>query len=493
MMKWRVQTWALIVVLTLGVSNAWAQQQKDPRLNPPVAPLPPIMSGESSSKALLDDPVPVPQNAVKPDESPLSGAEAFSLGIKSSGRSYIQPAISFRLFADNSKSTATSVDDWRAAGTVTGNIALQHTRGRSQLGIDYSGGSMSFSTLGSTRWNSYHRLGFSEQISWRRVTLQLADSMVYLPESSFGGGGFGGISSGLLGGLGNGSIGTGLGGGFGGGLQPGIVPSQSILTGSGRRISNTAMGQIQFTISPRASMTAGGSYGLLRFLDSGFISSNNYQFSTGYNYKLNPSDTIGVTYSVSMMRFGAINRSGDFHNIHLGYGRRLTGRLAMRLSGGPQYGTFTNPVSGNGFRVSWGVQSSLLYNFRNTDLGLSYSHGASSGSGVFVGSDTDRVEGNLSRQLTRMWSGSLVFGFAHNKGIQALNAVATNRIVNTWHTGFQLRRPLTRKASLNFNYNLTGQSANNPVGCTGFACGRRPLRHQFSLGIGWGFGPYAID
>jgi len=103
------------------------------------------------------------------------------------------------------------------------------------------------------------------------------------------------------------------------------------------------------------------------------------------------------------------------------------------------------------------------------------------------------VEGNLSRQLTRMWSGHLVFGFAHNKGIQALNAVATNRNVNTWHAGFQVRRPLSRKANLSFTYNLTGQSANNPVGCTGLACGRLPLRHQFSLGINWGFGPYAID
>lgn len=492
MMKWRVQTWALIVVLALGVSTAWAQQQKDPRLNPPVAPLPPIMAGESSSKALSDDPVPVPQNALKPDESPLSGAEAFSLGIKSGGRSYVSPSINYMQFADNNQRTSTSIDDWRTTGTLTGSLALQQTKSRSQLGINYSGGGSLFSNVSSSRF-SYHRLGFSEQISWRRVTLLLADSMTYLPESSFGGGGFGGISSGLLGGLGNGSIGTGLGGGFGGGLQPGIVPSQSILTGTGSRISNSAMGQIQIAISPRASMTASGSYGLLRFLESGFISSNNYQFSTGYNYKLNPADTIGVVYSMNMLRFGGINRSADFHNIHLAYGRRLTGRLAMRLTGGPQFGTFTNPVSGTGNRVSWSVQSSLLYNFRNTDLGLSYSHGTSSGSGVFVGSDTDRVEGSLSRQLTRMWSGNLVFGFAHNKSIQALNAVATNRNVNTWYTGFQLRRPLSRKANLDFTYNLTGQSANNPVGCTGLACGRLPLRHQFSLGLSWGFGPYAID
>ncbi|MCL4522854.1 MAG: hypothetical protein M1451_02950 [Acidobacteria bacterium] len=327
--------------------------------------------------------------------------------------------------------------------------------------------------------------------------------MTYLPESAFGGGGFGGISSGMLGGLGGGlggGIGAGLGGGLGGfggglggGINPGIIPGQSILTGTGGRISNTALGQLQFTLSPRASITASGSYGILRFLDSGFIESDNYQFSGGYNYKLNPSDTIGVVYTVNMLRFGGINRSADFHNVQLAYGRRLTGRLAMRISGGPQIGSFTNPVSGAGNRTSWGVRSSLIYNLRNTTLGLNYSHSASSGSGVLVGSDADRIDGSISRQLTRMWAGGLVFGFAHNKTIQQLNTSGVERTVNTWHAGFNLQRPLSRKASLTFTYNVTGQSANNPVGCTGLACGRLPLRHQLALAINWGFGPYAID
>jgi len=142
MMKWRVQIWSLILVLALGASSTWAQQQKDPRLNPPVAPLPPIMAGESSSKALSDDPVPVPQNALKPDESPLSGAEAFSLGIKSGGRSYVNPSINYMQFADNNRRTATSLDDWRTTGTLTGSLALQQTKSRSQLGINYSGGGL---------------------------------------------------------------------------------------------------------------------------------------------------------------------------------------------------------------------------------------------------------------------------------------------------------------------------------------------------------------
>jgi hypothetical protein len=367
------------------------------------------------------------------------------------------------------------------------------------LGINYSAGSGLYSTSGSSR-TSFHRLGISEQISWRRVTLLLSDSMTYLPESSFGGGGFGGISSGLFGGLGSGGIGTGLGGGLGGfggglggGLNQGIAPGQSILTGIGRRMSNTALGQLQYTLSPRASMTATASYGMLRFLDSGFINSNNYQFSGGYNYKLNAADTIGVSYSVSMMRFSGINRSANFHRIQLAYGRRLTGRLAMRISGGPQIGSFTNPVVGSGNRTSWDLRSSLIYNLRNSTLGLSYSHSTSSGSGVLVGADSDRIEGSINRQLTRMWNGGLVFGFAHNSSIRQLNTTLLDRTVNTWHTGFHLQRPLSRKANLTFTYNLTGQRANNPTGCTGLACGRLPLRHQIVLGISWGFGPYVID
>jgi hypothetical protein len=327
--------------------------------------------------------------------------------------------------------------------------------------------------------------------------------MTYLPESSFGGGGFGGISSGMLGGIGgslSGGLGSGqggglggFGGGLGGGINPGITPGQSILTGTGRRISNTALGQLQFTLSPRTSLTASGSYGLLRFLDGGFIDSDNYQFSGGYSYKLNAADSIGVIYMASMMRFSGITSNADFHNIQLAYGRRLTGRLAMRISGGPQFGTFTNPVSGPGNRTSWSVRSSLIYSLRSTIIGLNYSHSATAGSGVLVGSDADRVDGSISRQLTRMWSGGLMFGFAHNNSIQQLNAAASPRTVNTWHAGFNLQRPLSRKATLTFTYNLTGQSANNPIGCTGLSCGRIPLRHQIALGFTWGFGPYAID
>jgi hypothetical protein len=500
MTKSKMQFWALIIVLVLAMPATWAQQQqKDPRVGTPAQPLPPIPLGESSSKAPLDDPTPVPQNAIKPDESPLSGAEAFTLGSSGGGRSFVTPSIRFLQFADNNASSATSNTVWQGRGSLTGNLTLSYMKSRSQLGIDYSTGSEVYST---SQWNAstYQRLGISQQFSWRRVTLLLADSMTYLPESPFGGGGIGGISSGLFGGLGFGGIGTGLGGnlgGFGGlnggGLGPGILPGQSILSGTGRRISNAALGQLQYMISPRSSVTFNGAYGMLHFLDSGFVDSNNYRFSTGYNYKLNAADTIGVFYAVNLMRFSGVTQSANFHNVQLAYGRRLTGRLAMRISGGPQFGQFTNPVAGSTSRISWTAQSSLLYNLRNTTLGLNYSHSASSGSGVLVGSDADRVDGTIGRQLTRMWNGGLVFGYAHNKSIQQLNTSAFSRNVNTWHAGFNLQRPLSRQANLTFTYNLTGQSANNPTGCVGLACGRLPLRHQFALGISWGFGPYLID
>jgi hypothetical protein len=501
MKKWAMASWALILVLALGVPAAFAQQQKDPRLNPPVAPLPPITPGESTSRSTLDDPVP-PQNAVKPDESPLSGAEGFTLGTSAGARSYVSPSIRYSQIGDNSGRTSGSTNAlWRTTGTMIGSISLQRLTGRSQMTIDYSGGGMLFDTLGSPR-GSFHRLGISEHLTFRRLTILLADSMTYLPESSFGAGGIGGISTGLFGGLGSGGIGTGgfgsgfggfAGGGFGGGLVPGISPTQSILTGIGRRISNTSLGQIQYALGPRSSFTASGSYGLLRFLDSGFIESNNYRFMAGYDYKLNKSDTIGVIYSMNMMRFTGIAQSADVHTVHLAYGRRLTGRMALRLSGGPQFGQFDNAVIGSSSRVSWSVRSSLIVNFRSTDLGLNYMHATTTGSGVLVGADTDQVNGSLHKQITRMWSAGFTGGFARNHSIRQLNLTGVERIVKTWHGGFNLQRPLNRQASLSFVYDVSGQLGNNPVGCTGITCGRLPIRHHLALLISWGFGPYAID
>ena len=54
-------------------------------------------------------------------------------------------------------------------------------------------------------------------------------------------------------------------------LNPSFNANQTLYTGRGSRISNSAMTQLQYSASARSSFTFGASYGLLRFLDAGLI------------------------------------------------------------------------------------------------------------------------------------------------------------------------------------------------------------------------------
>jgi len=487
----RTRLWMMmVVVLAILVSGAWAQQ-KDPRLNPPMQPLPPLSAGESSSKSSAGEPAAKAAEGMKPDDRPLSGVEAFTLGTMGQGRSYFAPTL--RLNQTTNRSP-----HWDTTGTFAGQLALQRLWSRYALALGYSGGGTLFATGSQPRsYADYTHMSLN--ITGRRWNVLLADSFAYIPESSYGPGGIIGVGTGFgnwIGGAVSGaSTGNVLPAGsiIGAGLLPGITPSQTILNGIGRRISNAMVGQMHYAFSPRSSFTAGGSYGMLRFLDAGFVESDNYQFHTGYNYKLSAVDSLAVSYRFDMLRFHGVDRSSNNHGVSLSYGRKLTGRMALRLSGGPRVARFHNPLAGSGTRLSWSTNSALSVRFRSEDLNLSYSYGATSGSGVFYGSESHRFEGRLSRQLSRMWSGGLQFGYAHNQSVRQLNGGIVDRVVNTWHAGFGLHRPLGRDTSLYFGYNVVGQVGNNPAGCAGITCGRMPIGHLFSLGFSWSFGPYEIE
>jgi hypothetical protein len=464
-----------LVMVALCALPAWSQQ-KDPRLNQPVQPLPGVSSGESSSKgspnAAGDQ-----ANAMKPDTRPLSGAEQFSLGSPGGGRSILTLNIRFRELADSNNSSGTGTD-WTSASVVNGDIGIQHNSARSEFTAVYAGGG----TLYNTRVDqneTFHQVSLTERILGRRWTLLLSDAAGYLPEASFG---FGGL---------NGGLGS-LGGPFGN-LNPLFDPSQSILTGRARRISNTFVGEVQYTISPRAAFTVSGSYGLLHFLDDGFIDNRSVGLRTGYNYALNSRDTIGVNYGFNRFSFNGQDALMN-HVAQLAYGRRITGRLALQLYGGPSFTTFeTSAASASrGIDFSWSAGALLRYQMARTGVSLSYLHGISGGAGIFAGAERDEIQTTVDRKLTRQLSGGANFGFARNAGLgQALGSgavVPSNTRFNSLYGGVSLNRPLGRRLSLAFSYTLERQTASNAV-CITAICGATYLRHQFGLGLNWSLRP----
>lgn len=479
------QVGALLLALGLCATAAWTQQ-KDPRVNAPVQPVSP--AGESPSKGSADSSNPAIPAAVVSDNRPLSGAEQFGLGTGAGQRNILLMGFQFREVADSNSTSTTSGSSWDSASLLTGNVALHHFWSRSELTAAYAGGGALYNTRTGLN-EAFHEASLTEKMNWRRWTLLLSDQASYLPESSFG---FSGLSSlaGLVPGV------YGLGSQFPT-ISPLFDPSQSILTGRARRISNAVVGEVDYSISRRSSFTASGSYGLLHFLDDGFIDNHSTIFRSGYNYALNSRDTVGVVYTFTRFSFG--QQSATFQNqaIQLAYGRRITGRLALELFAGPQINTFQNVSTNPGAQVSWSAGAFVRYQMARSGVALSYIHGTSGGSGVFAGAERDQVEAYANRKLSQRLAATAHFGYARNRALRELLPIIVNsRIVNSrfdsWYGGAGLSRPLGRRASIFFTYDLQRQTSDTSSCITG-TCGTSYLRHQFALGFNLNLGQRGLD
>jgi len=73
-------------------------------------------------------------------------------------------------------------------------------------------------------------------------------------------------------------------------VTPQLEPAQTIQTGAGQKdVDNTPLGEVDYSLSRRSTVTLTGSYGLLHFLAFRcFIDSNNPQGRVGYTYRLTP-------------------------------------------------------------------------------------------------------------------------------------------------------------------------------------------------------------
>jgi hypothetical protein len=174
----------------------------------------------------------------------------------------------------------------------------------------------------------------------------------------------------------------------------------------------------------------------------------------------------------------------------LAYGRKITGRLALQLTGGPEITNFRIPegTSTATQHVAGAGSASLTYAFVNGTVSGSYSHGVTAGSGVFLGATTDQLSGFVTRKLTRVWSGSLNLGFAKNRSIET---GSQNQTYNTVYAGASVARPLGRNANFNAGYTAYIENTNNTI-CAGSNCSSSFMTNQITVGLSWHTRPYVL-
>jgi hypothetical protein len=451
----------------LGVSGAYAQDQQEENSKPKPAAHAPII--DTNEPDTTTDP-----NALRPDDTPLTGVQSPGLGSPEFRHSYWVPGIQVATTAQNGGANG----DWFDTTYLAGNLSLSEAWSHSHLALNYSGGGY-FSTDSNQGNGAYQQVGLVQSFNWQRWQLQFLDQFAYLPTTQFG---FGGLSN----------IGTP---GIGGSLSPGLpgiggnfVPDQSVLLNTGPRYSNSFATQATFLLSPRGSITVIGSYGILRFTDSGNIDNDDEIGSIGYNYAFSRKDTIGLLYRFSGYHFSGNPQAIGDHVINVAYGRKITGRLALALFVGPEITTFRIPIGTQTEQTGVSVGASISYGLKRGGVSLSYNHGTNGGSGILAGASGDNVNANATRQLTRQWNARGNFGYGRTHAFTSNNI--SGPAFNSFYLGAGLDRSLGRNALVSFGYTAYIQN-NNQAACGG-TCGSINTQHQFAIGFQWHTRPFVL-
>jgi hypothetical protein len=414
---------------------------------------PPKPAGTGLPPFDLDDLLRNPNN-LQPDYTPLTSMLNAGLGFPDVKHSYWVPGVQVSTSASSNLFGSTNTSGWYATNYVTGNLSLLEAWSRSQLAINYSGGG-SFSDESSVGNSGFQQLSFAESFKLDRWIIQIVDEFSQLPQSGFG---FG--------------VGTGLGvPGVGGSLGPTIPtignnysPNQTIFSGFGPRYSNATVAEATYQVTRRSSLTASGSYGILHFVDPGNIDTDSLFASLGYNYQLSHKDSIGAFYEFATYHFPGNPQAYGVQTASAAYSRKITGRLAFSLYGGPQFTSLRVPVGTSSSTVNGYASAFLNYAFENGGINGRYIHGISDGSGVLTGSIVDEVSFGASRRLSRQWLASVHFGYAHNRGVIGSTGTVSNPVYDNWFVGGAIGRPIGREFAFTLSYTANFET-NNP-GCS---------------------------
>jgi hypothetical protein len=480
----------LLAIATVAFSIPFPVHSQEPSDTPPkpAARTIPPLGGDNTQDQVTDD----NGTIYRPDDRPLTGLQTPTIGAPELRHSYWLPGISYNNVIQSNGFSQGGGSGWDTTNYLHGNLTLLEAWDRGQLGINYSGGGYfsSDSTIGS---GQDHQLGLVLELDWQRWQLTFLDQFSYLPGTEFGFGAGTNLSFAGVGGS-LGSTSPGLGNIF--------IPNQSIYSASGPRYSNAFGSQVNYSLSSRSSFTVGGVYGILRFTNSGNttnsanVESNDAVLNAGYNYTLTRKDTIGLVYRFTAYHYlGQSQAIGD-HSPQLSYGRKITGRVALQLSGGAEITTFRVPVGGKTHQVGGSGHASFTYAIKNGGINVSYNHGVTGGSGVFLGATTDQFQVEATRQLTRQWSGNVHAGYARNRnvvtGAGVTDITSTNSTYDSFYFGGGASRPLGRNLNFVGEYTAYIQHNNASATCVIGTCGTNYTSHQITLGLSWHTRPFVL-
>jgi hypothetical protein len=371
-----------------------------------------------------------------------------------------------------------------------GNFTLLKAWTRSQFSVNYSVGEFVSSgnnsgTVGpgssGTSSGTTQQLVLSENYQSTRWLFQVLDQFSYLPTSNFGYGA--GTNLGI----------AGVGGSLGS-VIPGFgntnVVNQSIYGTNGPIYDNTGALQATYQLTSRSSVTLAGDYSILRFTEPGNIDSDIILGSLGYNYNVSRNDTLGIVYRFAGYHFQGLSQAYGTHYVSLAYSKKITGKWALQFLAGPEITTYRIPIGTDTHQIGLSVTGNVTYGTKNGSISGGYTHGLSNGSGVLVGSNLDQVTFTLSRRLSRVWSGNVNAGYAHNSALAGSGQFSPS--YNSFYGGAGVSRPLGRNFNLGLAYSAY-ISRNGLANCTGPNCTVSTTTNTINLSLQWHTRPFVLE
>jgi hypothetical protein len=243
------------------------------------------------------------------------------------------------------------------------------------------------------------------------------------------------------------------------------------------RYMNGVLGQAEYSISRRSSLTFSGSYGLLHFTGAGFVNSTLVDAQAGYDYQLDPSNSVALLGSYGKINYTGTGNSTTDYVGAFAYGRKITGRLAFQVAAGPQEIQAASAGPAGNFHLLFAlVNSSLNYQRRRSGVSFTYTRGLSAGSGVFQGATSNTIKGQANHNFTRFWTGAINGGYALDNSLAPAGAAKTQ---------------FGQHAQINFNYGASRQ--NSPATCPVANCGGTGLQQTFGMTVNWHLRPLGMN
>jgi hypothetical protein len=435
------------------------------------------------------------QNApvLNPENPPVSGLDEPTLELRTASRSFVSPALQVSESADTNAGNALGTTGLEGISRVLGALDLQQLWPKSDLFLEYLGGGAFYTSPYEAR--QLQAVGLEAVTRWRTGQVTLRDSFSYLPDGAFQIG-FGG------------NPGLGLATGFGTGMQGGVLPgSQAIgngllgTVGNIPRLANTAILDAVQAINPRSAFTVAGAFSNAHFYDSAdcaiagdtcLINSDQLTIEGGYSHLVSRHDQVGVVYAFQLFQFPQ-ETGGEvyIHVVNLRWSHTISGRMSFIAGAGPQYTDLE--LGGPATHWSLSARVQLRYKFGHGSMVASYEKYTSTGSGFFLGANTQAARLGYTRPLGRTWEFYGDLGYSHNTKLQpAVIGVTGASSYNEGSAGAVVRRHLGRSYDFFAAYRFSEIAFNNPVEIGG-SNGRISQRHVGTIGVEWHPKPTRIE